>query len=403
MRRSILHLDADAFFASVEQAADPRLRGRPVIVGGQVRGIVASASYEARRYGVYTPMPMALARRICPRAVFLPGNYDLYETFSHRVFDLCRETTPLVEQCSIDEGYLDLTMASRRPEETRDRARRIKDRVYDWLKISVSEGVGTTKIVSQLASKARKPNGFIVLDPEGELPFLHALPADRIPGIGPKTCEQLRDFGLRTIGHLARIDPAILAGVLGRSSLQIHRLANNVDPRPVVPNRDEQKSYSHQETFDEDVDDEVYLVSVLRSMADRLMARIREDEQQVRTATVRLRYTDWRESRASESLGEPTDVETDLYGLIHRLLRRAWALRVRVRMASLKFSNLYPAAWQPDLFSGVREKRKRLYRAVDDIRRQQGFNAVRSADVLLRRAAPRPPARLVGVAGEPVP
>ena len=257
--------------------------------------------------------------------------------------------------------------------------------------------------VSQLASKARKPNGFVVLDPEDELSFLHALPADRIPGIGPKTCERLRDFGLLTIGHLARIDPSVLAGALGRSSLQIHRLANNIDPRPVVPDRNEQKSYSHQETFDEDVDDGIYLVSVLRSMADRLMARVREDQRQVRTVAVRLRYTDWRESRASESLDEPTDVETDLYGTVQRLLRRAWTLRVRVRMASLTLANLYPAAWQPGLFSGAREKRKRLYRAVDEIRRRHGFDAVRSADVLLRRAAPRPPARIAGVAGEPAP
>ncbi len=396
-QRFILHLDADAFFASVEQAADPRLRNRPVVVGGRTRGIVASASYEARRMGIYTPMPMALARRICPRAVFLPGNYELYETFSRRIFDLCREITPLVEECSIDEGYLDLGMIRRRePEEIVARARAIQARVRDALKITLSEGIGTTKIVSQVASKARKPNGFVALRPEEELAFLHELPVDRLPGVGPKSRRILHDFGLRTIGQIARTDPEALRGLLGSPAPVFHRLANNIDPRPVVPNRADRKSYSHQETFAEDVDDIEYVDSVLRSAADRLMSRVRADHRRIRTVAVRLRYTDWRESRASESLPEPTDLETDLYGLLGRLLRRAWTLRVRVRMASLKISNIYPSVRQLDLFSPLREKRERAWHTVDEIRRRYGFDAVRSADVLTRRRRPEPAIRFPG-------
>src|ERR1017187_5917110 len=218
MQRAIVHLDADAFFASVEQAADPRLRGRAIAVGGEKRGIIASASYEARKFGVFTPMPTVRARRLCPKLIVLPGDYEKYERFSRWMFAYAHDFTPDVEVGSIDEGYLDLTGARK---SAPDIAQTLRRAIHQSLKISVSEGVGSSKLISQIASKLKKPSCFLVVPRGDEIPFLHPLANRWLPGIGPKTAERLNTGGLVRIGQVATTPVDLLAMLLGRSALQI--------------------------------------------------------------------------------------------------------------------------------------------------------------------------------------
>lgn len=399
----ILHLDADAFFASVEQAADKRLRGRPVAVGGESRGVIASASYEARRFGVRTAMATARARQLCPSLVLLPGDYEKYERFSRWMFSYAHDFTPLVEVSSIDEGYADLTGARRPAHEI---AATLRGAIQQALKISVSEGLAGNKLASQVASKLRKPSSLIHILPGQERAFLAPLPNLWLPGVGPRTAGILDAAGLSTIDQVSQTPADLLSMLVGGGAEQLRRFAEGIDPRPVTPERDEAKSYSHQETFDQDQTDEAYLDAVLRRMADRLMADVRGDGKRVRTLTVKVRYNDFDEDQRSESLAEPTCLETDVYARLGPMLRTAWRRRVSLRLVSLKFSNLYPGGHAPELplYPQTRpyEARLQLAEAVQELRQTRGPRALmRGHDLMLegvrapvRRSVVRAPPRV---------
>jgi len=232
MPRTIVHLDADAFYASVEQASDLRLRGKPVAVGGDKRGIIASASYEARKFGVYTPMPTMRARKLCPKLIVLPGDYERYEQFSRRMFSFAYDFTPDVEQTSIDEGYFDLSGTRKAPLEI---ALTIRQAIGQSMKIKVSEGIGSNKLVSQIASKLRKPAAFTQVSPGQEITFLHPLPNRWLPGIGPKTACRLNAAGLAQIQHVSATPVELLELLLGKTALSTKQFSNGIDERPVVP------------------------------------------------------------------------------------------------------------------------------------------------------------------------
>ncbi len=387
---SLVHLDADAFFAAVEQAADPRLRGKPVAVGGEKRGIVASASYEARRFGIYTPMPTVRARKLCPQLIVLPGDFDKYERFSRWMFSYAYDFTPDVEICSIDEGYFDLTAVRRPPLEV---AATIRDAIRQSLKISVSEGIGTSKLVTQIASKLHKPAAFEFVSPGSEVSFLHPLPNRWLPGVGPKTSERLDAAGLALIRQVAATPVDWLSLLVGGAAPQLHRFAHGIDDRPVVPASQPAKSYGQQETFAQDQTDEAYLDAVLQRMADNLFAKARADAKSIRTLTVKVRYNDFAEDQVSESLAEPTDLETDVYTRLNRMLRRAWRRRVSLRLVSLKLSNLYNGLAHPELpldrAAVQRDARRRLAGIVDALRHQYGHDILmRGHDFVLRRGEP---------------
>jgi DNA-directed DNA polymerase III PolC len=393
MLRAIVHLDADAFFAAVEQAADPRLRGQPVAVGGERRGIIASASYEARRFGIYTPMPTSRARKLCPRLILLPGDFEKYERFSRWMFSYAYDFTPEVEITSIDEGYFDLSGA-RQP--ALAIARTIRQAIHQALKLSVSEGIGSNKLVSQIASKLHKPAAFVNVPPGEEIPFLHPLPNRWLPGVGPKTGARLDAAGLARIHQVAATPTDCLSLIVGRAAPQLKQFADGLDDRPVVPVSAPAQSYSHQETFAEDQTDEEFLEATLRRMADRLMAKVREDGKSIRTLTVKVRYNDMAEDQCGESLAEPTDLETDLYPRLRPLLRRAWKRRVSLRMVSLKFANVYAGFFRDELPLTVAEQqheaRRRLATIIDELRRAHGREVVmRGHDLLLRQARAGPP------------
>ncbi|MEN9677416.1 MAG: hypothetical protein RIS76_3312 [Verrucomicrobiota bacterium] len=391
--RVIVHLDADAFFASVEQASDPKLRGQPVAVGGEKRGIIASASYEARRFGIYTPMPSVQARRLCPKLILLPGDFERYEQFSHWMFGYAHDFTPDVEQTSIDEGYFDLTAVRKPPAEVAETIRRA---IRQKLKLIVSEGIGSNKLVSAVASKLRKPAAFEEVPAGREADFLAPLRNQWLPGVGPKLGQQLNAAGLAHIGQLAGTPVELLELIAGRQALVLRQFARGIDERPVVPERAPAKSYSQQETFAVDVTAEDFAQATLRRMADTLCASLREEDHTIRTLTVKVRYNDMAEDQCGTSLTEPTNLETDLYSRLHTLLRQAWRRRVSLRMVSLKLSNVHDGLFSGELAldgpTGKHEAQRRLAAAVDDLRRRKGHGVIlRGHDLLLkggRRAEP---------------
>lgn len=389
--RKIVHLDADAFFASVEQSADARLRGKPIAVGGESRGIIASASYEARKFGIYTPMPTARARKLCPKLIVLPGDYERYEVFSKRMFSFAYDFTPNVEQTSIDEGYFDITANRTKPPV--EIAQIISQAIRQSLKITVSEGVASNKLISQIASKLNKPAAFQSVPNGDEKLFLHPLPNRWLPGIGPKTAVRLNAAGLAAIGQIAVTPIDMLALLLGNQAPALRQFANGIDERPLIPESAPQKSYGKQETFNEDVTDEEFVEAVLRRMADQLFADVREEGRSVRTLTVKVRYNDRDENQRAESLREPTDLETDVYGRLRGLLREAWQRRVSLRMVSLKLSNVYQGVFRSELpleaNARNHEARERLAAVLDNLRRDKGWGVVLRGHDLRLRDAPR--------------
>jgi DNA-directed DNA polymerase III PolC len=380
----IVHLDADAFFVSVEQAADPKLRGKAVAVGGEKRGIIASASYEARKFGVYTPMPTVQARKLCPKLIVLPGDFERYEQFSNWMFGYAYDFTPDVEQTSIDEGYFDLSGAQKPANEI---AETIRKAISQRLKISVSEGIGANKLVSSIASKLLKPAAFGEVPLGKEREFLNPLANKWLPGVGPKTSARLNAAGLARIEHIAEMPLEMLELLMGNQAATLRQFANGIDTRPLVPVREPAKTFSQQETFSGDLTDEEYIEAVLRRMADNLFAKVRLENRSVRTLTVRVRYNDMAEDQVSESLSEPTDLETEIYGRLHGMLRQAWKRRVSLRLVSLKLSNIYDGRFRGELqLNGEKyEARGRLALVIDELRHARGQSVIlRGHDLRLK-------------------
>jgi DNA-directed DNA polymerase III PolC len=394
--RVIVHLDADAFFASVEQAADSRLRGKPVAVGGEKRGIIASASYEARKFGVYTPMPTVRARKLCPKLIVLPGDFDKYEHFSRWMFSYAQDFTPDVEIASIDEGYFDLSAVPKPPLNVADT---IRTAIRQALKISVSEGIASNKLVSQIASKLTKPAAFNQVPAGHEIIFLHPLPNIWLPGVGPATAQRLNAAGLALIRHVSATPTDMLHMLVGKLALSLKPHADGIDERPVIPVSAPAKSYGHQQTFDADITDEEYAEAVLRRMADDLMAKVRADGKSVRTLTVKVRYNDMGEDQCGESLTEPTDLESDVYGCIHNLFRQAWKRRVSLRLVSLNLSNVYDGTFRTELAlersAEQHEARRRLACVVDQLRNERGREVVLRGHDFVLRGSPTDTAKLL--------
>jgi DNA-directed DNA polymerase III PolC len=397
----ILHFDADAFFASVEQAADPKLRGRPIAVGGERRGIIASASYEARKMGIYTPMPTARAKKLCPGLIVLPCDFDKYERFSHLMFSYAYDFTPVVEHASIDECYLDLHGA--RQTRAGDAGAKMQKAIAQSLKLSVSVGVGANKLVSQIASKLRKPHCFIEVAPGHEQGFLWPLENKWLPQVGPQLAAKLNTAGLCRVEHIARTPVDELSLLVGNGAPALRDYALGNDQRPVICDAPAAKSYGEQETFNQDTTDTVFITARLRAMADTLMRRVREDGKSIRTVTLRLRYNDMDEVTRSTSLDEPTDLEHDLYPLLSALLKKAWERRVSIRLIGLRFTKIYESRFSSVLPLEVADvKRERLHTlslVIDELRGSQR-SIMRGHDLWLtqHRNAPRqtlPKPRLV--------
>ncbi|MGZ6975952.1 MAG: DNA polymerase IV [Acidimicrobiia bacterium] len=387
---SILHLDLDAFFASVEQLADPSLRGRPVVVGGLGnRGVVAAASYEARRFGIHSAMPMARARRACPDAAFLSPRFDAYSDASAQVMAVLRDVTPLVEPISLDEAFLDVGGARRSLGGGPEIGQQLRARIRAETGLTASVGAATTKLLAKLASDLAKPDGMLVVEPGTELEFLHPLPVTRLWGVGPATRKRLDRFKVETVGDLAKLPESTLARELGASAgAHLHALAWNRDDRPDEPDR-AMKSIGHEETFARDRDDLVGLERDALCMADAVTTRLRSASKTARTVQLKIRYGDFRTITRSHTLPSPTDLAAEIGGTARDLLR-AVDLGAGIRLLGVSVQQLEEGVavqGRLDLEGGPPApsgERRALEEAVDTVRERFGNDAVGSAAFLER-------------------
>jgi DNA polymerase IV len=380
---TILHADLDAFFASVEQRDDPRLRGRPVIVGG---GVVLAASYEAKEYGIKTAMGGRQARRLCPQAVVVPARMAAYSEASKAVFAVFEDTTPLVEGLSIDEAFLDVRGLERLAGQPLQIAARLRERILDEVGLPITVGIARTKFLAKVASAVAKPNGLLVVSPDDELGFLHPLPVERLWGVGRVTAAKLHDRGLRTVGQVAALDEALLVALLGRASgRQLHALAHNRDPRPVQTGR-RRRSIGSQRALGRRRPSFPELDSSVIAIVDRVARRLRAGRRRCRTVVLRLRFDDFTRATRSLTMPRSTDQSQEILDAARRLLADAAPLiQARgITLVGISLTNLEDADriqltltedWRPDALDA----------ALDEARDRYGADAVKRA-VLLGRA-----------------
>jgi DNA polymerase-4 len=345
--RAIVHLDMDAFFAAVEVLENPDLAGKPVVVGGrpEERGVVAAASYPARAFGLRSAMPMARALRLCPQAVVLPPRHDVYRTYSRRVMAILRETSPLVEQMSVDEAYLDLTDQVGEWEEAVAVARRLQARVWDEIGLSCSLGVATNKLVAKVASDHDKPGGLTVVRPGEEATFLSPLPVRVLLGVGPVTAQKLAEIGVATVGGLARVGEEELGARFGKHGAEMALQARGIDERPVVAEH-ERKSVSQETTFARDLRDGDALRKWLWRLSQGVARHLKRARLAAGTVAIKLRYADFTTLTRQMKLSVPTDDEREIYRAALVLLKRAWERDRAVRLLGVAARNLCPPAGQ---------------------------------------------------------
>ena len=366
----ILHLDADAFYASVEQVENPALRGKAMAVGGLHRGIIASATYEARARGVFTPMPTQRALKVCPELILVRGDMAKYADYSRRMFALVEAFTPYIERTSIDEGYFDVS--GHRTLTAREIAVQLKARIGEELGLTVSLGIGANKLISQIAAKLRKPDALVEVPRGEERAFLAPLESKWLPGVGAKAHARFQALGLLTIADVANASRDLLQRAAGSSAEHLRACAFGIDERGIVTERDEAKSYSVQDTFAENIRDREPILAILRGMADRLMASVRGDGKAIRTVTIKVRYPDFTDESHGTTLDAPTDLETDLYPHLPALLRGAWKKREPLRLVSLKLSHVTAPTTQTELLldpaAQRRAKQHKVAQLLDDLR-----------------------------------
>ncbi|MFT3867201.1 MAG: DNA polymerase IV [Nibricoccus sp.] len=374
---TIVHLDADAFFVSVEQALDPSLRGKKVAVGGRERGIISSASYEARACGVYTPMPSQRALKVCPDLILVSHSGGRYGEYSRKLFDLCETITPLVERRSVDEGFLDVGPCGfKTVAEVEAAIRRLQACIWNDLQITVSFGLASNKLVSAIASKLNKPRGFTVVIPGAERTFLEPLSIGKLPGIGTKTEEALNARGLKRVADILALSETQAKAAFGNGWADMLRMARGEDDGVVETDFEDAKSYSQQETFFTDISDFTEIERIAKGMIDDLMPKIRADGKRVRTLTLKVRYPDFEQMSAGHSLDVATDLETPFYPWVAPLLKKAWLKKRPLRLVSVRFSSVDDRPEQLEMFGASDEKRKRLANAVDSLKAQRGGSAI---------------------------
>lgn len=375
--RTILHVDMDAFFASVEQRDRPELRGRPVLVGGQGgRGVVAAASYEARSFGCRSAMPMAEARRRCPDAVIISPSFGRYEDESRRIMGIIESASPMVEPLSIDEAFVDVTGSRRLLGDGVDIARALRARIKEETGLTASIGVGPCKFVAKIASDLEKPDGLTVIGPVGLADRLASLPVGRMWGIGPRTVERCTAAAIQTFGDLQRRSPLELRDILGSSAQRFHDLAHGRDDRPVITDR-RAKSIGHEQTFHENIEDPSEVEAVLLRHVERSTARLRRGGRKARGVVVKMRDGSFTTNTRSTTLDAPTD-RTDVVWTAARSLFRDWPFRP-VRLIGVSLSGLDTEA-TGSLFDdsdvGDAARRRRLDAATDAIRGRFGGDSI---------------------------
>lgn len=380
MGRQILHVDMDEFFAAVEKLDNPELVGKCLLVGGSPagRGVVSTASYEARVFGCRSAMPMVTAMRLCPHAVVLPGRHERYREVSDRVFEIFGRYSPLVEPLSIDEAFIDVTGSLRLLGSGEQIARSLKDAIRGEVGLTASVGVAPNKFLAKLASELEKPDGLTVITPENVQQVLDGLAIRKLWGVGPATEKRLERLNIRTFGQLRRAAPAALASVLGQGAEDLQRLARGEDDRPVVPDH-QAKSISQECTFPRDVGDYDQLGDVLVEQVEQVARRLRRAGLKARTVTLKLRTGDFVTRTRSATLSEATNLTEELLDAARKLLA-AWRAEnpAALRLLGMEAGQFLATGGQLPLFGRARrEKLQRLDRTLDDIARRFGSGAVR--------------------------
>lgn len=373
--RVIFHVDLDEFFVGVERALDFRLRGKPVVVmGRKERGVVASASYEARAYGICAGMPLSLAYRLCPQAIFIEGRFSLYKEFSDKFFAILSCFTPDIEPAGIDEAYLDLTGFEPLYGQPKETAKRIKQRINEELGLTASIGIAPSKLVAKVASDLSKPDGLLEVVPGEEANFLSPLPVRLLPGVGPKAEKVLKGIGVRTIGELASLSPSFLQYLFGTTGLMLHQYANGIDNSPVEP-PPEAKSISRSITLSKDTLDRSFLEAVLSYLSEEVGAELRSQRKKARCIILKLRYADFETLQRQKRLKAATDDDRVIFGEGKGLLEGILSQRNKlVRLIGIGVSQL---EMESQLFLWEGERRKALYWAIDSLRQKYGFDVLR--------------------------
>jgi len=382
--RAIIHVDMDAFYASVEQRDDPSLRGRPVIVGGRHRGVVLAASYEVRPFGVRSAMPMTRALRLAPPdVVVVRPRFDAYVAASERLHEIFSSVTDLIEPLSLDEAFLDVTGSRALFGEPEAIARALRQRIRDELRLPASAGVAPVKFVAKIGSDLAKPDGLRVVRPGESRPFLAPLSVARLWGVGPATHQRLAALGLETIDDIARRDRASLERSLGPLGAHLHDLSHGVDPRPVTPDRDA-RSIGAEDTFGEDLSTRAELLPHLHAQALRVARRLRRSGRVARGVVLKLKTHDFELRTRRTTLRAATDDGQALYDAVVGLLAREDELGalVPMRLAGVSAVLLEAPTVQPGLFDSGARRATRLNGALDAIADRFGVGAVRPADVL---------------------
>ena len=388
MERKILHLDLDAFFCSVEELLDPSLKGKPFAVGGnpQGRGVVSSCSYAARKFGVHSAMPMARALSLCPELIVIHHRHGLYGEYSNKVMDILRSYTPLFQQVSIDEAFLDV---SDLPKPAGVIAQEIQERVDHELHLPCSLGVATNKLVAKVANDFGKsqvksgqaPRQITIVPPGEEAAFLAPLDIQSLWGIGPKTSQKLHGQGIHTIGQLAALSVAELEAYFGNNALEMHARALGIDPSPVHSER-EVKSVSNEVTFTKDTTDSEVLRQTLRALADKVGYRLRQAGFAGSVVQIKLRYSNFETITRQTALPQPTNLDDEIYAAAEKLFEANIIPTRAVRLIGIGVSRLNPPYRQLSLWDNNQDEKEKLANAIDQLKEKYGQDVIKRASMM---------------------
>lgn len=390
MVKKVLHLDLDAFFCAVEELSNPALKSRPFAVGGlpDQRGVVASCSYAARAYGIHSAMPMARAVKLCPHLIIVPANFRAYRETSQQVMQILHNLTPLVEQISIDEAFLDVSDLTT---SATDIARALQQDINTRLGLPCSIGVASNKLVAKIANNIGKasantqagntPNAIKVVPPGQEAAFLAPLPVKELWGVGPKTAEKLAELGLRTIGDVARWPAADLERRFGKHGHDLAQRAKGIDTRPVETEH-ETKSVSQETTFAQDITDGPQLEQTLRRLSEQVGRRLRQANLAGNTVRLKIRWADFTTLSRQTTLNHPTNLDAEIYAAISHLFQQVWPPGKRVRLVGVGVSNFSDPVRQLSLWDNTHEADEQLQQTLDQIRAKFGDSAVKRGDQL---------------------
>ena len=374
---TILHVDMDAFFASVTERDHPELKGKAVVIGAGVRGVVTSANYEARKFGIKAAMPVGRAQRLAPHAIFIPPDHKRYSEVSEHIMEIFHSFTPLVEPISLDEAFLDVTKARRLLGDGRAIATAIRAKVEAQEGITCSVGIASSKFIAKLASQRCKPNGILEIPTDRVLTFLHPLPVSALWGVGPKTNEALERLGLHTVGDIAQTPQQTLIRALGQAAGEsLYELAWGRDDRDVIPEEPD-KSISAAETFDRDIDDPEIVAKEILRMCERASSRMRERSLFAKTITLKVRFADFTTVNRSKTLPLPIDTTHEIYEVAKALYEALSIERARIRLVGVSLENLHTDTHE-QLVLGARESSWReLQGGIDAAKARFGRDSVR--------------------------